>query len=137
VREKLEPPAALLLVHGAGSGPLICDDWAASFRGIEVSSVWPADPHPYLDLLDGAEGDDRPARDRLAVPTSERSPPDCCEQGINVTCDVLGHKLEDGVPIEFGTSSSGYYGKNVTSVTLKVSHNRDGSVTASCHTGNA
>ena len=54
-----------------------------------------------------------------------------------VTCDILGHKLEDGVPIEFGTSSNGYGGKNVTSVTLSVTHNRDGSVTASCHTGNA
>ena len=54
-----------------------------------------------------------------------------------VTCDILGHKLEDGVPIEFGTSTAGYGGKNVTSVTLSVTHNRDGSVTASCHVGDA
>ena len=54
-----------------------------------------------------------------------------------VTCTILGHKLEDGVPIEYVTSSTGYGGKNVTSVTLSVTHNRDGSVTASCHTGDA
>jgi hypothetical protein len=54
-----------------------------------------------------------------------------------VTCDILGHKLEDGVPIEFGTSSEGYGGKNVISVTLSVTHNRDGSVTATCRRGNA
>jgi hypothetical protein len=49
-----------------------------------------------------------------------------------VTCDLLGHKLETGVPIEFATSSTGYGGKNVTSVVLRVTRNRDGSVTASC-----
>jgi hypothetical protein len=54
-----------------------------------------------------------------------------------VTCNILGHKLEDGVPIGFGTSSTGYGGKNVTSVTLTVTHHRDNSVTASCHRGNA
>ena len=54
-----------------------------------------------------------------------------------VTCDILGHELEDGVPIDFGTSSEGYGGKNVTSVTLSVTHNRDDSVTASCHRGEA
>jgi hypothetical protein len=52
-----------------------------------------------------------------------------------VTCKILGRKLEDGVPIEFGTSSTGYGGANVTSVTLSVTHNRNGSVTASCHIG--
>lgn len=54
-----------------------------------------------------------------------------------VTCHILGHRLEGGVPIEFGTSSTGYGGKNVTSVVLTVTHNRDGSVTASCHKGDA
>jgi hypothetical protein len=54
-----------------------------------------------------------------------------------VTCKILGHHLEDGVPIEYGTSSNGYGGRGVTSVTLSVTHNRDGSVTASCHTGDA
>jgi len=54
-----------------------------------------------------------------------------------VTCNIRGHELEDGVPIEYVTSSNGYGGKNVTSVTLSVTHNRDGSVTASCHVGDA
>ena len=55
--------------------------------------------------------------------------------GDLVTCTILGHELEDGVPIEYGTSSTGYGGANVTSVTLSVTHNRDGSVTANCHIG--
>ena len=59
------------------------------------------------------------------------------EPGDLVTCDILGHKLEDGVPVETGTSSTGYGGKNVTSVVLRVTRNRDDSVTASCHKGNA
>jgi hypothetical protein len=56
--------------------------------------------------------------------------------GDVVTCRILGHKLDGGVPIEYLTSSTGYGGRNVTSVTLGVTHNRDDSVTASCHTGN-
>jgi pimeloyl-ACP methyl ester carboxylesterase len=31
-------PAALLLVHGAGSGPWVFDGWAESFDGIEVAA---------------------------------------------------------------------------------------------------
>jgi hypothetical protein len=54
-----------------------------------------------------------------------------------VTCDILGHKLRQGVPIEIGTATTGYGGKKVTSVVLSVTHNRDGSVRASCHKGNA
>jgi hypothetical protein len=57
--------------------------------------------------------------------------------GDLVTCTILGHKLEEGVPIEYGTSTTGYGGANVTSVTLSVTHNRGGSVTASCHIGDA
>jgi hypothetical protein len=41
------------------------------------------------------------------------------------------------VPTEFLTSSTGYDGKNMTSVTLSVTRNRDDSVTARCHTGNS
>jgi hypothetical protein len=55
--------------------------------------------------------------------------------GDLVTCDILGHSLEDGVPIEFVTSSTGFGGRDVTSVVLSVTRNRDGSVTASCHRG--
>lgn len=57
--------------------------------------------------------------------------------GDIVSCDILGHKLEVGVPTDSRTSSNGYGGKHVISVTLSVTHNRDGSVAASCHRGNA
>ena len=54
-----------------------------------------------------------------------------------ITCRILGHKLEDGVPIEFATTSVGYGGRNVISVVLRITHEPDGSVTASCGKGNA
>ena len=79
-----------------------------------------------------------PRRNGAVLPGLQRTfPAGQLRPGDLVTCDVLGHKLEDGVPIQFGTSSSGYGGKNVTSVTLRVTHNHDGSVTATCHTGGA
>ncbi|MDX6409325.1 MAG: hypothetical protein QOE13_2396 [Gaiellaceae bacterium] len=56
--------------------------------------------------------------------------------GDLVTCEILGHQLRAGVPSESETWSTGYGGKNVTSVTLAVTHERDGSVTVSCHEGN-
>jgi pimeloyl-ACP methyl ester carboxylesterase len=33
------PPASLLLVHGAGSGPWVYEDWAKSFHGLQLSAV--------------------------------------------------------------------------------------------------
>ena len=57
--------------------------------------------------------------------------------GDLVTCKILGHRLEGGIPIAYETSSTGYGGKNVRSLTLSVTHEPDGSVTASCHRGNA
>jgi hypothetical protein len=57
-----------------------------------------------------------------------------------VTCDILGHHLETGVPDTTGPDakmSTGFGGTNVTSVVLTVAHNSDGSVTASCHKGSA
>jgi hypothetical protein len=69
--------------------------------------------------------------------TQRTFPAGVLRPGDVVTCDILGHKLEDGVPIEHLTSSTGYGGKNLTSVTLSVTHNRDDSVTASCHKGNS
>ena len=86
----------------------------------------PADPEPadHRHLR-------RPAGRPQTFPSGVLRPADL------VTCKILGHKLEDGVPIEYVTSSTGYGGKNVTSVTLSVTHNRDGSVTASCHVGDA
>jgi dienelactone hydrolase len=35
----VEPPSSLLLVHGAGSGPWVYTDWAASFPTLTVSAV--------------------------------------------------------------------------------------------------
>ena len=54
-----------------------------------------------------------------------------------VTCKILDHRLEGGVPLEHETSGAGYGGKDVTPVTLSVTRNRGGSVTASCHVGAA
>jgi hypothetical protein len=79
-----------------------------------------------------------PRRREAVLPSVPKTfPSGAVRPGDLVTCTILGHKLEDGVPIEYGTSSNGYGGKNVTSVTLSVTHNHDGSVTASCHTGDA
>jgi hypothetical protein len=78
-------------------------------------------------------------RGREAVlPGMQRTfPAGLLRPGDLVACDILGHKLEGGVPIGYLTSSTGYGGRNMTSVTLIVTHNRDDSVTASCHKGNS
>lgn len=53
-----------------------------------------------------------------------------------VTCDILGHHLEVGVPTLTGQpASTGFGGANVISVTLAVTRNASGSVTASCKRG--
>jgi hypothetical protein len=53
-----------------------------------------------------------------------------------VTCTILSHHLQVGVPLAVGSpASGGFGGANVTSVTLSVGRHRDGSVSASCHTG--
>lgn len=57
-----------------------------------------------------------------------------------VTCDVLGHHLSTPVPDTSGpdaTVSTGFGGAGYTSVSLSVTHNVDGSVTASCHVGSS
>ena len=78
-----------------------------------------------------------PRRRGTVLPGTQRTfPAGLLQAGDVVTCRILGHKLDGGVPIEHVTSSTGYGGENVTSVTLGVMHNRDDSVTASCHTGN-
>ena len=80
----------------------------------------------------------QPRRRKTVVPGVPHTfPAGTLRPGDLVTCEILGHKLEDGIPIGYETSSTGYGGKNVTSVTLSVTHNRDGSVTASCHVGKA
>jgi pimeloyl-ACP methyl ester carboxylesterase len=35
----MEPPASLLLVHGAGSGPWVYDDWLSSFPSLVIDAV--------------------------------------------------------------------------------------------------
>jgi hypothetical protein len=79
-----------------------------------------------------------PRRHEAILPTSrEIFPEGALRPGDLVTCTILGHRLEQGIPLGYGTASNGYGGKNVTSVTLTVTRNRDGSVTASCHVGDA
>ena len=68
--------------------------------------------------------------------TTHVFPPGVLEPADLVTCDIRGHHLEFGVPEDVGPSGSvGYGGANVISVTLKVARHPDGSVDASCHTG--
>jgi hypothetical protein len=51
-----------------------------------------------------------------------------------VTCNILGRHLELGVPVEpGGRATVGYRGRRP--VVLTIAHNRNGSVTASCHRG--
>jgi hypothetical protein len=49
-----------------------------------------------------------------------------------VTCKILGRRLQLGVPIQPGTWTITGFGGTYLVATLKVAHNRDGSVTASC-----
>ena len=79
-----------------------------------------------------------PRRQETVLPGVPRSfPSGTLRPGDLVTCHILGHELDGGVPIEYTTSGTGYGGKNVTSVFLSISRRRDGSVTASCHMGSA
>ena len=78
-----------------------------------------------------------PRRHEAVMPGLQRtSPAGELRPGDLVTCTILGHKLEDGVPVEATTSSTGYGGKHFTTVALKVTHNRNGSVSATCSTDN-
>jgi hypothetical protein len=53
-----------------------------------------------------------------------------------VTCTILGHHLDVGVPIQIGQPASvGFGGAKVANVTLQVARNSDGSVRAICHRG--
>jgi pimeloyl-ACP methyl ester carboxylesterase len=49
-----EPPASLLLVHGAGSGPWVYEGWASSFPGMTVAAV---DLQENLDAATASHGD--------------------------------------------------------------------------------
>jgi hypothetical protein len=52
-----------------------------------------------------------------------------------VACNIFGHRLKVGVPIETAHRAVASYGGTYPVVVLTVAHNRDGSVTASCHRG--
>jgi hypothetical protein len=53
-----------------------------------------------------------------------------------VTCEILGHHLEAGIPLVVGQpTGTGFAGDDVITVDLRVTENRDGSVTASCRRG--
>lgn len=68
--------------------------------------------------------------------TSRVFPPGELRAADLVTCTILGHHLQTGVPIEVGpAASTGLGGANVTTVTLTVAHRRDGSVSATCQSG--
>lgn len=77
-----------------------------------------------------------PRRREQLLPSSEWTFPGGTLQPADlVICNILGHELEQGVPIEYVTSSTSFGGENVMSVTLSVTRNNDGSVTAKCHEG--
>jgi hypothetical protein len=63
--------------------------------------------------------------------------PGVLRPGDLVTCDILGHHLEQGVPDSVEASSTGFGGGNVASVVLRVAWRSDGSVTATCEKGQA
>ena len=79
-----------------------------------------------------------PRRHEAVLAGTERVfPPGVLRPSDLVTCDILGHHLSLGVPTQPGgpSSSTGYGVTNVVTVTLAAALHRDGSITASCHTG--
>jgi hypothetical protein len=82
-----------------------------------------------------------PRRSEAVVPGTTRTfAPGVLQPADRVTCDIRGHDLVLGVPVERSPGSpatTGYGGANVVPVTLAVSRNRDGSVTAACHDGSS
>jgi len=53
-QDAARPPASLLLVHGAGSGPWVFRGWAQAFPGITVASV---DLHAGIDVARASHDD--------------------------------------------------------------------------------
>lgn len=80
-----------------------------------------------------------PRRSETVLPGTTRTfPPGTLRAADLVTCDILGHELEAGVPVQSGPDaeeSTGFGGAGVTSVVLTVGRERDGTVTAGCHSG--
>ena len=57
--------------------------------------------------------------------------------GDEISCDIDGHLLDAGIPSRPREPDSvGYGGANVVSVSLDVTREPDGTLTASCHDGN-
>jgi hypothetical protein len=77
--------------------------------------------------------------------TSRRFPRGVLRSADLVTCNILGHHLKAGVPVPSGPAARvkaryervkvSYGGVTLVSVVLIVSHNRDGSVSATCRRG--
>jgi hypothetical protein len=69
----------------------------------------------------------------VAAGTTRRFPAGVLRPTDLVSCNILGHHLSVGVPVEPGQSVSVTYGGAYPSIFLTVSYSRDGSVTTSCH----
>ena len=82
-----------------------------------------------------------PRRHETVLPGTTRTfAPDALRAADLVTCDIRGHHLAVGVPLQRGPdarTSNGYGGAGIVSVTLTVAHHADGSVAASCQTGDS
>ena len=78
-------------------------------------------------------------RDGIVRPGIRRTfPPGTLRPGDILICRILNHRLQLGIPTGFGSiGSAGFGGKNVVAVTLTGARHADGSVTGSCHRGNA
>jgi hypothetical protein len=76
---------------------------------------------------------------RVPAGTTRRFAPGVLRETDLVTCEICGHHLKVGVPVETGLASVnrvsvGTWGTYPV-VVLTVTYNRDGSVTASCRGG--
>src|SRR5260370_7782174 len=87
----LAPPASLLLIHGAGSGPWVFGGWAQAFPGIRVACV---DLHAGIDVSRASHEDyaDIAARAAKARP----QPPSL--SGWRLRCLVILHPTQPATP---------------------------------------
>ncbi len=69
---------------------------------------------------------------RVPAGTTRRFAPGVLRAAGLVTCDIRGHHLRVGVPVETGGRATVSYGGTYPLVVLTVANNRDGSVTATC-----
>jgi hypothetical protein len=80
-----------------------------------------------------------PRRQENVIPGVRRTfLPGVLRAGDLLTCDILGHHLEAGVPSRSGEPSSvGISGNHIDIAILQVSRDRGGTVSASCHAGDS